>query len=325
FKRFQQDFVIDVAAQYYATLRTRDQLENERKNYESTIMNREQTESYAKAGRIADFEAAQARQSELNAADRWSLSRSNYQKALDDFRFELALPIDLNVEPDPNELQRLSEKGLVELDITLVEAVSSAVSNRLDLINRRRQVEDRNRKLEIAQRAFLPDLDVSYKVTKEFESAGTTDVSQNLGVELKLPLDWTERRNDFRIAQINLEREMRSLVEEESSVQRDVRDLWRKLERNRSVYKNRLLSVQLSERRVENTTLLLKQGKALTRDLLDAEDDLLSSRNQATAALVDYTINRLRFWDAIERFEIDPKGMWYEQPYGNAEEPVEAP
>ncbi|MBT8042787.1 MAG: TolC family protein [Pontiella sp.] len=325
FKRFQQDFVIDVAAQYYATLRTRDQLENERKNYESTIMNREQTESYAKAGRIADFEAAQARQSELNAADRWSLSRSNYQKALDDFRFELALPIDLNVEPDPNELQRLSEKGLVELDITLVEAVSSAVSNRLDLINRRRQVEDRNRKLEIAQRAFLPDLDVSYNVTKEFESAGTTDLSQNLGVELKLPLDWTERRNDFRIAQINLEREMRSLVEEESGVRRDVRDLWRKLERNRSVYKNRLLSVQLSERRVENTTLLLKQGKALTRDLLDAEDDLLSSRNQATAALVDYTINRLRFWDAIERFEIDPKGMWYEQPYGNAEEPVEAP
>jgi outer membrane protein TolC len=76
---------------------------------------------------------------------------------------------------------------------------------------------------------------------------------------------------------------------------------------------------------VENTTLLLKQGKALTRDLLDAEDDLLSSRNEATSALVDYTINRLRFWNAIERFEIDPKGMWYEQADGNSEEPVAAP
>ncbi|MEN8255429.1 MAG: TolC family protein, partial [Verrucomicrobiota bacterium] len=95
--------------------------------------------------------------------------------------------------------------------------------------------------------------------------------------------------------------------------------------RNRSVYNNRLLSVKLSGRRVENTTLLLKQGKALTRDLLDAEDDLLSSKNEATSALVDYTINRLRFWNTIERFEIDPKGMWYEQADGNAEEPVATP
>ena len=60
--------------------------------------------------------------------------------------------------------------------------------------------------------------------------------------------------------------------------------------------------------------MLLQQGKVQTRDLLDAQDDLLSSRNEATTALVDYTINRLRFWKAIERFEIDPKGMWYEQP-----------
>ncbi len=105
---------------------------------------------------------------------------------------------------------------------------------------------------------------------------------------------------------------------------RSVRDLWRKLERNRSVYNNRLLSVQLSMRRVENTTLLLKQGKALTRDLLDAEDDLLSSKNEATVALVDYTINRLRFWNAIERFEIDPKGMWYDE-QADDKEPVATP
>jgi len=325
FKRYQQDFVIDVSAEYYAVLRTRDQLSNERKNYESTIANREQTESYAKAGRIADFEAAQARQSELNAADRWTFSRADYQLALDDFRFTLGLPIDLNVEPDPGALKELEDRGLVEVDITLDEAMHSAISNRLDLVSQRQKVEDKERKLEIQRRDFLPNLDVSYDVSKEFESADGADVSQNLGVTLDLPFDWTEKRNDYRIAQITYEREKRNLEEDESDVERTVRDLWRKLERNRSVYKNRLLSVRLAERRVENTTLLLKQGKALTRDLLDAQDDLLSSKNEATASLVDYTINRLRFWDAIERFEIDPKGMWYEQADGNSEEPVATP
>ncbi|MEN7972814.1 MAG: TolC family protein [Verrucomicrobiota bacterium] len=329
FKRYQQGFVIDMAGQYYATLRSLDQLDNERKNYESTIANREQTESYAKAGRIADFEAAQARQSELNAADRWTLSRANYQKALDDFRFTLGLPIDLNVEPDPRELELLEERGLIELEIALPEAVDAAISNRLDLANLREKVEDKERNVKIQLRNFLPKLDVDYTVSKELESFfntnATADVSQNLGVSLNLPLDWTEKRNAYRRAQINLEQESRNLVADESDVRRNVRDLWRKLERNRSVYNNRLLSVRLSGRRVENTTLLLKQGKALTRDLLDAEDDLLSSKNAATSALVDYTITRLRFWNAIERFEIDPKGMWYEQADGNTEEPVATP
>lgn len=320
FKRYQQDFVIDTAAQYYSTLRQRDGLTNARKNYESSVANREQTESYAKAGRIADFQASQARQSELDAADRWVLARASYQEALDSLRYDLGLPIDLNVEPNPEELKDLVNRGLVELDITLAEALASASTNRLDLINSRERVEDRERKLEIQRRDFLPDLDVSYEVDKQFSSE--TDVEQNFGVGLDLPFDWTERRNRYRKAQISLNRQIRDTQQQEDDVIRTVRDLWRKLARNRSVYKNRLLSVTLAERRVENTTLLLKQGKALTRDLLDAQDDLLSSENSATVALVDFTINRLRFWNAIERFKIDPKGMWYEEV---DEEPVATP
>ncbi len=325
FKRFQQNFVIDITSQYYSALRSFDQLENERNNYESSIANRQQSESFAKAGRIAAFQAAEARQSELDAADRWTVAQSDYQTTLDDFRFTLGLPVELNVEPDPKELNNLEVRGLVAVDITLGEALDSASSNRLDLVTQREQVEDRERQLEIQQRNFLPNLDVSYNVRKEFDSASGADVSQNLGVTLDLPFDWTEKRNRYRVAQISLDRERRSLVEGESDVSRNVRDLWRKLERNRSVYKNRLLSVQLSERRVENTEMLLQQGKARQRDFLDAKDDLLRSKNETTVALVDYTINRLRFWDAIERFKIDPKGMWYEKMDGNSGAAVAAP
>lgn len=311
FRRYQQDFVIDITALYYSTLQSRDQLINAGKNYESTVANREQTESYANAGRIADFEAAQARQSELNAEDRLALARADYQRALDDFRYTLGLPVDLNVEPDPNELDVLAERGLVALDITLNEALDGAVSNRLDLISQREQVEDRGRNLEIQQRNFLPYLDVQYNVSQDVQNDG--DASQQLDVDLTLPFDWTEKRNAYRRAQISLAREQRNLEQDEWDVTRSVRDLWRILERNRSIYRNRLLSVELSERQVESTTLLLKQGRALTRDLLEAQDDLLDARNDATLALVDYTINRLRFWNTIERFEIDPKGMWYEE------------
>jgi len=309
FRRYQQDFIIDITSLYYSTLRSRDQLINAENNYKSAVANREQTESFADANRIAPFQAAQAQQSELNAEDRLFSARATYERALDDFRYQLGLPIDLNVQPDPGELDILTERGLVGIDITLEEAVDFAVSNRLDLITMRQEVEDRERALEITERDFLPNLDVEYGVSKDVEGG---DPNQNLDVGLSLPFDWTEKRNAYRRAQINLDRQLRSLEQSEWDVKREVRNLWRTLEQNRLVYKNRLLSVELAMRSVENTTLLLKNGDALTRDLLEAQDDLLNARNDATVALVDYTINRLRFWNTIERFEIDPKGMWYE-------------
>jgi outer membrane protein TolC len=320
FKRFQQDFVIDIASRYYSVLRTRDQMINQRSRFESAKANRERNESLVRAGKIPDFQASQSRLSELNAVDGWTLSKANYEAALDDFRFTLGLPIEVNVEPDPRELELLAERGLVELDITLDDALGYAVSNRLDLISKRQRVEDKERKLDISRRNFLPNLDVDYDVTKSFENDTGEDVSQDLAVRLNLPLDWTEKRNAYRKAQIALDQEKRELAEDLSDLKRNVRDLWRKLERNRSVYENRRLSVELSQRTVEQTSLLLKQGKALTRDLLDAEDDLTDAKNARTLALVDFTINRLRFWNAIERFEVDPKGMWYEE--SNTETPV---
>lgn len=310
FKRYQQQFVIDTASTYYSVLRRRDQRENGRKNYENAIESRKQTESYAKAGRMTEFQSAQARQRELNAADQWTGANSDYEKALDDFRFSLGLPIDMPVEPDPAELTLLGERGLVELAIDFDQALAWAISNRMDLVNQREQVEDKARKLEIAQRDFLPNLDMTYEAGDISDDGG--QLSHNLSVGLDLPFDWTERRNAFRKAQISLRREERALEQATDDLRRAVRNLWRRLERTRSVYKNRLLSVELAERRVENATILLKLGRAVTRDLLEAQDDLLDSRNDATAALVDYTVDRLRFWNAIERLKIDPEGMWYE-------------
>lgn len=326
FKRYQQGFVIGIAQEYFDVLKGRDQLENERKNYESAVNNRKQSEEFAKAGRIPEFEVAQARQRELTAADRWTLATANYQKQLDDFRYTLALPVGLDVRPDPKEFDVLTARGLVELSGELEDALAVAVSNRLDLVTQRERVEDRERKVEIARRDFLPGLDVGYTVEKNLgyrnrKASDVADVRQNFSVGLDLPLDWTERRNAYRIAQINLEQERRKLAESESDVQRTVRDLWRKLERSRLAYKNRLLSVELANRQVESTTMLLKMGRAKTRDQLEAQDDLLSARNDVTTALVDYTINRLRFWNAIECFEIDPEGMWYEQDGDAATQP----
>jgi len=320
FRRYQQQFVIDITSLYYSTLQSRDQLINARKNYKSTAINSEQTEAFVKAGKNAANEAATARQRELSAADGVASALAGYERALDNFRYALGLPFYVNVEPDPIELDGLASRGLVTFDITLDKAVDLAVTNRLDLLTQRERLEDQQRRLEIVKRNFLPNLDVDYGASYDVEESSSEGLSQDTTVSLNIPFDWTEKRNAYRIAQINLDRERRSLEDYEWSVILEVRDLWRKLEQNRSTYRNSLLRVELAEQGVENTRLLLKQGKSTTIYLLDAQDDLLRAQNDATLTLVDYTINRLLFWNAIERFEIDPKGMWYEQVDGDTDE-----
>lgn len=326
FRRYQQGFVIRITSLYYSTLSSRDRLNNAILNLEGRRQTREQREAEAQAGQGEDYEAAQARQTELVAANGLAEAQANYQSALDNFRYELGLPIDLNVEPDPNELVMLAERGLVGLDINLDEAVQSALSNRLDLITRREIIEDRERSLEITKRNFLPNLDVSYDASYDLEDSSSEGLTQDTTVSLNIPFDWTEKRNDYRIAQINLDRERRELELFEWDVKRTVRDLWRNLELDRARYKNAMLSVELQERQVERIDLQLRLlGNVLTRALLDAQDDLLNASNGATDALVTYTINRLNFWNAIERFEIDPKGMWYEENTQETEGTVATP
>ena len=144
----------------------------------------------------------------------------------------------------------------------------------------------------------------------DFDFDRSTQVwSLNLG----LPMDWTPRRNNYRMALLALDQAKRENEELKDSVIIEVREDWRQLERLRRSYNIQQESVRLAERRVESVNMKLEIGRASARDLLEAQESLLLSKNALTSALVDYTIQRLSFWNAIERLKIDSKGMWYEE------------
>jgi len=319
FRRTQQSFLIDTAAGYYQLLGALDQLNNEYFNYQSAVVNRERVEMYALAGRTPEIEADQARQREFQAANSWNNAQADYLRLLDQFKSYLSLPLDLDVGPDPRELTSIAERGLVMPQVNLAEAVKSALSRRLDLQNADDQLEDANRGVKIAFRNFLPTLNAGYSYTTSRDLKGDrVDIdfqnnTQNWGLDLTLPLDWTPRRNSYRQALIEQARAMRAVADLRDKVMLEVRDAWRQLERSGKNYEIQLRSVRLADRRVEGVSLSLAAGRATTRDLLDAQSDQLQAKNLLTAALVDHTIQRMRFWNAIERLEVDPKGMWYQQ------------
>jgi len=319
FQRFQQSFTIRIASSYYGLLQQLDRLDNEHQNYRNAILDYEKALMLNEAGRLARLDVDQTSQRLLSAENRWNNAQTDYLSSLDEFKLDLGIPIDLDIGPDPNELQALRERGFVLPELDLNSAVDSALINRLDLKTVEDRTSDSARAVKIAIRDFLPNLDARYEYNTSTDVNNDTDFSLKLrrnsntiGLDLALPLDWTPRRNRYRRALINYQQAQRRLEETRDSIIIEVRDAWRQLERTRKNYEIQLVSLQLAERRVDSAKLLLESGEATARDLLDAQDALLASRNALTDSLVTYTIQRLDFWNSIERLNIDPRGMWYE-------------
>ena len=70
--------------------------------------------------------------------------------------------------------------------------------------------------------------------------------------------------------------------------------------------------MKLSERRVEEQDLLAELGRGVAKDQVDAQNDLVNSKNQRTQALVAHTIARLQFWNNLGILYIKQNGQWEE-------------
>jgi outer membrane protein TolC len=56
--------------------------------------------------------------------------------------------------------------------------------------------------------------------------------------------------------------------------------------------------------------LLLKTGRAKTRDILDAQDSLIQAQNDLADSLIDYNIAKMSFFRDIGILQVTPDGMW---------------
>jgi hypothetical protein len=55
---------------------------------------------------------------------------------------------------------------------------------------------------------------------------------------------------------------------------------------------------------------LLQYSRANTRDVLDSQRDLYRAQDDATEALVNYTVTMFRFYCDVEFLQVRPDGMW---------------
>ena len=130
-----------------------------------------------------------------------------------------------------------------------------------------------------------------------------------VGFQLDLPLDRLSERNDLRREQIDLEAAKRNLDDVADQIRADLRDALRSLASLQEDYVIQEQSVVLAERRIESTRLNFEAGRAETRDLLEAQEDLLAAQNSRTGALIDYTLARLALYRDAGLLRVDESGI----------------
>ena len=316
FNLYRQQFVVSIVSGYYRVLQQRDAVTNAENDYKLRVESRQRLEMEADAGRTNRFEVDQAKQSELNAMESYAQAQQSYQQRLDTFKIELALPTDANVELDQNELKALENIGISQPYYKVDEAVETALIRRLDLATSMDRIDDAVRKVIVAENGLAADLNLTGGMN--VGSTPPTDYSRlqfnrgtyNFGIEAALPLDRKKERNAYREALIVLTQQERQYDNDEDTVKLDVRQAYRALELAAESYTIQKNSLELAQKRVESTSLLLQAGRLTTRDLLDAQDALLQAQNNLTTALVGHAIAKLTFFQNIGVLQVRPDGMW---------------
>jgi len=317
FTRYRRDFSVQIATAYYGVLGLRDVVRNNFLNLQSSRKNAERTRALAEEGRTTQSDLGRIAQQELSSESAWINASRNYRQLLDNFKMLLGLTVDENLVLDDSELEALQ---IHHPEITPDDSIQVALAARLDYLNTKEELEDSDRKVKVAANLLLPSLNFNSTVAMNSDPAKDKFLPlpeldryrYSAGLTFDPGLDRTAERNSYRTALISRDRSARAVEQQEDEIKLQVRDGWRTLDSAKRNYEISEIGVKLAERRVEEQNLLSEFGRAKAQDQVDAQNDLVNSKNQQTQALVAHTIARLQFWNNLGILYIKDRGQWEE-------------
>jgi len=225
----------------------------------------------------------------------------------------------------PVELVWPGREGAGPLEIEEPVAIDLALDNRLDLRVAQGAVYDAQRRVVVAADQLRAELTLFGSAElggrRSVGSANENDATLRFDegvysalLTLDLPLERTAERNAYRSSFIDLERAVRDVQSLEDEIKLSLRNKLSDLLQSRESFKIQAKSVVLAEKRVKSTELFLQAGRGQiqVRDLLEAQDDLLSAQNRLTSSAVSYRIGELELQRDMGLLKIDERGLWQE-------------
>jgi outer membrane protein TolC len=241
----------------------------------------------------------------------------------DKLRGEIKIPpADAPIELDMPDYENA---GPLEIDEPV--AIELAFDNRLDLRIKQGEVYDAQRAVVVAADALGAELTLlgsaELGAGRSLSTVGLDDAQLRADkavysalLTLDLPFERTEEGVSYRNSFINLESAVRDLQIQEDEIKTQVRSVLRDLLEARESMYIQAKAVYVAQKRVKSVNMFLDAGRAQTRDLLEAQDALLSAQNALTASVVDYRIAELAIQRDMGLLQVNEKGLWKEYSTG---------
>lgn len=344
FERFKRQFAFDILSGYWNVLQAAREIENARQNYDSLVRSRKRARRLADAGRLPEFQYDQTVQDELRARSRWIDAREQYAGRLDAFKIELGLPPDADISlqeevldtiisalPSATDAPSITNEVHASHDVLpgfpgLDEptAMQLALQNRLDLQIAYMQIDDARRSIRVARDALRAELTLGGSVATgdRRSSIGSADRDDarlaldnrraNGFFTLDLPLNRRSERIAYRRSLLDLDAAQREAQGTEDRVKLEIREAIRQLVQTREAFRIQEQAAALAEQRVRSTDMFLEAGRAQIRDVLEAREDLVSTRNALSRAAVNYRIAILRFQRDADLLTVSVDGILQE-------------
>jgi outer membrane protein TolC len=213
------------------------------------------------------------------------------------------------------------QPGRYELDET--EVISTASEHRLDLRVALGRVYDAQRTVAVAADQLRADITLlgsgSAGERRTLSSAGADDAilrpdegAYSALLTIDLAFERTAERNIYRTSLVRLEQAVRELQALEDQIKLAVRNGLSRLLETRESIQIQAEAVRVAERRVASAQLFLEAGRSEIRDLLEAQDALVTAQNALTAALVSYRVSELALQRDLGVLMVDERGLWQE-------------
>jgi len=310
FNRFRQTFVVEVISRYYQVLKLHDLVQNAQDHYDALETLHGKVMTLASAGRVPSIEADRVRQEVLQTRDMLILVQKERDRFLDQFKITLGLATTTEFQIDTAAFRVLAEGGIPDPDVVINEAVEVALYRRLEMANSADAVLDAQRVVHVTADSLRADL----RITGNLDANTDGNAAGTAGAILDLPLDRVLEQNAYRKALIALDQRRREYDLMADTVRLEVRQAHRKLRETAERYRVLSEARQLAHDRLERTTALLQYGRASSRRVLTAQQDLYAAENAATDALTDYAVAVLDFYRDTGILQVRPDGMWEKAP-----------
>ena len=307
FERFRRDFLVSITTDFLDLVVQQQAIGNARRGVGQFEASEQRELALVEAGRQPPYNAALAAQDTLFARDNLAGQIERYRLGVDRFQIRLAMPEELGLIIEPSRI------GLPIPQIDMNESVRAAMTYRLDLQNRRDEIDDSRRGVNNARNNLLADLDLSASVSIPTNNRsglidfGLNDPSYAAALTLGLPIDRTIERLDLRDAQIDLERSIREYDRFRDTVAVEVRASVRGTNRARFSAQLQTENVRVAEIRV--ASILAAPDRASARDRSDAVIAMQAARDDYDTAQRDLQVAILQFLLTSGRLRVEPDGL----------------